>query len=125
VKARAWLAALALAGACAQPRGAEAMSDAELVRAVEKAVQDRAAPADVEARVGQRALVNTARDGRGPILDRNLATDEQSSGKLPHLPAAREVVFWRRPLAAPNPRLVGIEWLEAGPQLFFAVLLPH
>ncbi len=101
------------------------MSDADLVQAVQKAVQDRIAPADAEARVGQRALVNTTRDGRGPILDRNLASDPESGSRLPHLPAAREVVLWQRPLAARDPRLVGIQWLDDRSAMFFAVLLPH
>jgi hypothetical protein len=118
------LLALLFYQCAAQSRGAPTMTDAELVEAVQRAARDGATAAEVEARVGERALVNTARDGRGPILMRDLATDEESGEKLPHLPDAREVVLWRRPIAARNPRLIGIQWLDAGPRIFFGVLLP-
>ncbi len=103
------------------------LTDEQLVAAVRRAASERLGPDEVEARVGERAWVNTQRGvERFTFRTANIAGDSASGeSKLPPLGASRDAVYWGRPLPAKNPRIVGIVWNEEGsPEIFFGVLYP-
>lgn len=103
------------------------LTDEQLVAAVRRAASERLGPDEVERRVGERAWVNTRRGvERFTFRTARLSDDPESEEtKLPPLGEARDAVYWGRPLAAENPRVVGLVWDEEGsPEIFFGVLYP-
>jgi hypothetical protein len=107
--------------------GGRNLTDDELVHAVERSATEHISPGDADARVGEPPWVNSATGGHPKLYLRNVVTDEQASERLPReIGKARAVAFWKRPLAAPNPRIVGLYWMSDGRVVrFFGVVLPH
>jgi hypothetical protein len=51
--------------------------------------------------------------------------DPEAPSEVLNLDEALQVVVWKRPVKARNPRLVGIQWPRAGPPtVFFGILFP-
>ena len=103
------------------------LTDEQLIEAVRRAADERLGPDEVEARVGERAWVNTRRGvERFTFMTANISADRESGqSKLPPPGEARDAAYWGRPLPADNPRIVGIMWDEEGsPEIFFGVLYP-
>jgi len=101
------------------------LSDTELVARVTKAATGDITPERVEDAVGERAWINTTRPNDRLALRMADISSDDPANRLPSLHAAREVVYWGRPIRSVNPRIVGIAWPVNGPaEIFFGVLSP-
>jgi hypothetical protein len=110
--------------------------DAELIASVKSAARRGITPQAIERFVGQKAVINTLRDGHDVILilkgiggDRERRRESDHGADMPPVPdlsEAKRVVCWERPLDERNPRMVGIAWDEYGVAkvVFFVVYPP-
>jgi hypothetical protein len=101
-------------------------ADRSLIAAVRAAAAAGARPEEVEALVGRAAVVNSARDGTLMWFYKHWPPhDPEAPSEVLNLDEALQVVVWKRPVKARNPRLVGIQWPRAGPPtVFFGILFP-
>jgi hypothetical protein len=101
------------------------IQDARLVASVKRAVAQHVQPEAVEAVVGMSATINTIRQkDRLALQMADIGKDAMENQAVPPLNQAKEVVYWVRPLPSPNPRIVGIYWLDGAMNLFFGVVYP-
>ncbi len=100
--------------------------DNQLIERVRTASQQVVDPHTVEERVGRAALVNT--DTGMPIdaLRRvELVPDPEHAAETLDLESARTVIYWKRPIEADNPHVVGLQLDGTGSaRVFFAIILP-
>jgi hypothetical protein len=101
------------------------LSDSELVDRIRAAAAQAVAPDRVEDSVGERAWINTTRPADRLAVQGAEIEAEDSAAPVPRLRAARDVVYWGRPLPGRNPRIVGIAWhADGSSEVFLGVLYP-
>jgi hypothetical protein len=100
--------------------------DDRLIAGVRRAAGERVAPDALEARVGQKPLVNTHKGPSLAVLRRvHLVPDPAHGDELLDLASATAVMYWRRPIDGEDPHFVGIQIRKDGSHaVFFAILLP-
>jgi hypothetical protein len=121
--------------ACASPthketpvmnQSSEPISDEQLVAQLRKAVAASVPPEALEARIGQKALINTATGFPLGALDHvNLVPDPDHPDETLSLDTARVVVYWARPVPGDDPRVVGVQVRKDGAaSIFFGLVQP-
>jgi hypothetical protein len=104
-----------------------ATSDEQLLHALREAARARATPAQVEARVGRRAIINTSRgeDERHILEHATIYPDDAARTSPLTFAGARDVVYWGRDVPAHNAPIVGLVWKRDGAvEVFTAFVLP-
>ena len=101
-------------------------SDADLVARVGSAVLRRVKLRRVEKVVGIPATLNTVKNGHREVLWRACIGPDPAKRKCGlDWKAARDVVYWVRPVRSRNPRIVGVFWTRDGRcKRFFGVIYP-
>ncbi len=130
---RAWALSIALA-ACSPHKESPVMNhstdttsdDARLVARVREIAAAPGALETIEQRVGTKALVNTATGFPLAGLRRaNLMVDPDHPHETLALDNARDVVYWKRPVAGDDPHVVGVQvWRDGTGAVFFAIVGP-
>ncbi|HEV8323435.1 MAG TPA: hypothetical protein VG389_17595 [Myxococcota bacterium] len=100
-------------------------ADRTLIAAVRAAAAAGARAEEVEALVGSKAVLNSAREGTLMRVYKHWpAHDPEAPSEVLDLDGALQVVLWKRPVKARIPRLVGIQWPRSGgsPTVFFGIV---
>jgi hypothetical protein len=128
------LIALSL-GACSTPARKEsavthethaATDDARLIARVRAAI-DAHVPADrLASYVGQVPLIDTTAGASLQALQGvDFAQDPEHADQRFDRANARAVVYWRRPVAGDDPKVVGVQFGDGdAARMFFAIILP-
>jgi hypothetical protein len=108
------------------PEAKQAMTDDAVIGRVRSAVDTRVAPGDLEAFVGQKAMVNTITGFPLEGLRRvNLIPDPEHPEHTLKLDSAEAVVYFGRPVESDDPKVVGVQYHRDGSAaLFFGIVLP-
>lgn len=103
-----------------------ATEDDRLVARVRSAVEARVPADGMAAFVGERPLLDTTAGGSLLAVQRtDFAADPDHPDERFDRGQARAVLYWRRPVAGDDPRIVGIQVGDAGAaRVFFAIILP-
>jgi hypothetical protein len=93
-----------------------ALSDDKLVAVIKQAAKERIKAEKIEEFVGEKALVNTARDNEWLFLE---VVSFVFEGERLRFSEMKEVVYWRRPVNSKYAKLVGLAWTKENHVLFF------
>lgn len=106
--------------------GKQAMTDETLIQRVRGAADSRVAPRDIEAYVGQKAMVNTTTGFPLEGLRRvNVIPDPDHPEQTLKLDAAEAVVYFGRPVESDDPKIMGVQYRRDGSAaVFFGIVLP-
>lgn len=106
--------------------GTQAMTDETLIQRVRGAADSRVAPRDIEAYVGQKAMVNTTTGFPLEGLRRvNVIPDPDHPQQTLKLDAAEAVVYFGRPVESDDPKITGVQYRRDGSAaVFFGIVLP-
>lgn len=101
-------------------------SDKKLIDGVKAAATKGAAPTDVDAVVGTKSTLNTARARDRATFSRvDLVEDPDNKPALSARDSLRWVAGWVRPVESKNPKVVGICWPKEGNlRVFYGEVLP-
>jgi hypothetical protein len=102
-------------------------NDSQLVYKIKKVAGRKGLkPNQVEHLVGTPAVLNTTDPShRFIFLRASIDFDESEHSEISSFQLTTDVVYWARPIEAPNPRMVGICWTQSGEQkVFFAIVYP-
>ncbi len=100
--------------------------DQRLIERLRGAVAARVAAESLEGYVGKRPLINTTSGSSLAALRRvDFLPDPEHSGDPFDRGTANVVIYWARPIPAPDPHVVGVQYQKDGtPALFFAIIPP-
>jgi hypothetical protein len=106
--------------------GKQAMTDEALIARVRSAIDARVAPREIDAYVGQKAMVNTATGFPLEGLRRvNVLPDPDHPEHTLQLDSAEAVVYFGRPVESNDPKIVGVQYRRDGSAgVFFGIVLP-
>jgi hypothetical protein len=103
----------------------DSKDDARIVENVRSAAKKGVDIKIIEEFVARKAALNTGRQDDKALYERVSIDIDAKESEIASLRGAKDVIYWRRPVTADKPKIIGIAYTAQGEmRVFFGVVLP-